>query len=272
MENNINYSALTMDEIIFIGRNKDYGAFELRQSYQQNAKRAILGTILITAIALSYQMLYARFHPLDIEQTILTHVELSNVETNVIKRMVPPKTPKAELPKGSANAATAILAEKKPVSDNTVQTDTATPIDQDVEIAVAANPGVKGETAGSPEGTGLSPAPIAPKPAIDNTIPNWVEQMPEFPGGEAALLKYIGNHISYPDYESHLGISGKAIVGFVVDEKGRVTDVKILRGVSAGLDREAVRVIRSLPDFKPGMQSGRNVKVSFVVPIKFQAE
>ena len=99
-----------------------------------------------------------------------------------------------------------------------------------------------------------------------------VEQMPEFPGGETALLKYIGNHISYPDYESHLGISGKAIVGFVVDEKGRVTDVKILRGVSAGLDREAIRVIRSLPDFKPGMQSGRNVKVSYVVPIKFQAE
>ena len=97
-----------------------------------------------------------------------------------------------------------------------------------------------------------------------------VEDMPEFKGGEKALLKYIADHVVYPEMAKENDIQGTVYVGFVVNEKGKVTNVSILRGVDPLLDKEAIKVIENLPDWKPGKQSGKNVKVRMQVPIKFQ--
>jgi len=97
-----------------------------------------------------------------------------------------------------------------------------------------------------------------------------VEDMPEFKGGEKALLKYIAEHVVYPEIAKENDIQGTVYVKFVVNEKGKVTNVGLLRGVDPLLDKEAIKVIESLPDWKPGKQSGKNVKVSMQVPIKFQ--
>ena len=94
--------------------------------------------------------------------------------------------------------------------------------------------------------------------------------MPEFKGGEKALLKYIADHVVYPEMAKENDIQGTVYVGFVVNEKGKVTNVSILRGVDPLLDKEAIKVIENLPDWKPGKQSGKNVKVRMQVPIKFQ--
>jgi len=97
-----------------------------------------------------------------------------------------------------------------------------------------------------------------------------LEDMPEFKGGEKALLKYIAEHVVYPEIAKENDIQGTVYVKFVVNEKGKVTNVGLLRGVDPLLDKEAIKVIESLPDWKPGKQSGKNVKVSMQVPIKFQ--
>lgn len=96
-----------------------------------------------------------------------------------------------------------------------------------------------------------------------------VEDMPEFPGGELALRKFIANAIKYPVIAQENGIQGKVYVNFVVDKDGSITAAKIARGVDPSLDKEALRVVNSLPKWKPGMQRGKPVKVSYTVPISF---
>lgn len=99
-----------------------------------------------------------------------------------------------------------------------------------------------------------------------------VEDMPEFPGGELALRKWIANNIKYPVIAAENGIQGKVYVQFVVDRDGSVSNARIARGVDPSLDQEALRVVNNLPKWKPGMQRGKPVRVSYTVPINFQLQ
>jgi protein TonB len=99
-----------------------------------------------------------------------------------------------------------------------------------------------------------------------------VEDMPEFPGGMAALQKFIAQSIKYPVIAQENGIQGKVFVNFVVNTDGSVTNAKIARGVDPSLDKEALRVVMTLPKWKPGRQGGKPVRVSYTVPINFQLQ
>ncbi|WP_423129332.1 energy transducer TonB [Gaoshiqia sp. Z1-71] len=103
----------------------------------------------------------------------------------------------------------------------------------------------------------------------DSPIFFIVEEMPEFPGGEMALRKFIANSIKYPVVAQENGVQGKVYVNFVVGKDGRVTDARVIRSVDPALDKEALRVVNSLPLWKPGRQRGEPVRVSFSVPISF---
>ena len=96
-----------------------------------------------------------------------------------------------------------------------------------------------------------------------------VETMPVFPGGDLGLMKYIQKNLKYPAIAREYNITGKVYVSYIVDEDGSVINVKIARGVDKNLDAEAVRVIRSLPKYKPGNQRGKAVKVQYTIPINF---
>ncbi len=96
-----------------------------------------------------------------------------------------------------------------------------------------------------------------------------VQEMPEFPGGEGALFKYIANNIRYPVIAEENEIQGRVYVQFVVNERGEVTNVELFRGVDTHLDREALRVVQSLPKWKPGKQRNMYVKVAFIIPVNF---
>ncbi|MCD4772627.1 MAG: TonB family protein [Bacteroidales bacterium] len=96
-----------------------------------------------------------------------------------------------------------------------------------------------------------------------------VESMPKFPGGEGAMNKYLGKNIEYPQMARESGIHGRVYVTFVVETDGRVTDIKILRGIGGGCDEEAVRVVKNMPKWNPGKQRGKPVRVQFNLPIKF---
>lgn len=104
----------------------------------------------------------------------------------------------------------------------------------------------------------------------EEEIVDFAEVMPEFPGGVLSLQKFIANAVKYPVIAQENGIQGKVFVSFVIDEFGNVTNAKLVRSVDASLDNEALRVIRSLPKWKPGMQGGKAVKVRYFVPINFE--
>ena len=103
----------------------------------------------------------------------------------------------------------------------------------------------------------------------DDEVFMVVENMPVFPGGDLGLMKYIQKNVKYPPIAKEYNITGKVYISFVVDKSGSVTNVKVVRGVDKNLDAEAVRVIKSLPKYKPGKQRGKAVKVRVYAPINF---
>jgi TonB family protein len=114
---------------------------------------------------------------------------------------------------------------------------------------------------------------------VDVTVTNsqdevyaFVEQMPEFPGGMDAMLSFIRDGIRYPAMAKEAGVQGKVICQFVIDQDGRISQVKVLRGIGYGCDEEALRVIRSMPAWKPGRQNGQPVRVQYNLPIAFKLQ
>ncbi|HAA21079.1 MAG TPA: energy transducer TonB [Cytophagales bacterium] len=105
---------------------------------------------------------------------------------------------------------------------------------------------------------------------VADEIFDVVEDQPEFPGGEAALYGYLAEKIKYPSQARRMGIEGRVYVQFVVDQSGNITDVVAVRGIGAGCDEEAVRVVKGMPKWTPGRQRGRAVKVKMIVPITFK--
>lgn len=108
---------------------------------------------------------------------------------------------------------------------------------------------------------------------VDNdSIYNTVEVMPEYPGGIEMLAKYISENIKYPEEAKEKGISGRVFVNFVIEKDGSVTNVKVMRSIGELCDNEAVRVIKAMPKWKPGMQKGKPVRVSYIIPINFKLD
>ena len=113
---------------------------------------------------------------------------------------------------------------------------------------------------------------IIEEEVVEEEIFMVVEKMPEFPGGMAGLGKYLGKKIKYPELAKEAGISGKVYVTFVIDKKGKVGKVKILRGIGGGCDEEALRVVRAMPPWAAGKQRGKAVSVQFNLPINFSLQ
>ncbi len=121
--------------------------------------------------------------------------------------------------------------------------------------------------------TYVPPPPPKPKQEeVTEEIFVVVENQPEFPGGNAAMMKFLGDNIKYPVIAQENGIQGRVICNFVVEKDGSITDVQVVRGVDPSLDREAVRVIQQMPRWKPGKQRGQAVRVRFTLPVVFRLQ
>lgn len=115
------------------------------------------------------------------------------------------------------------------------------------------------------------PKPVQKEEATDEIFV-VVENQPEFPGGNAAMMKFLSDNIKYPVIAQENGLQGRVITNFVVERDGSITDVQVVRGVDPSLDREAVRVIQSMPRWKPGQQRGQAVRVRFTLPVVFRLQ
>ena len=108
------------------------------------------------------------------------------------------------------------------------------------------------------------------KESVDEPTFIAVEQMPEFPGGQEGLVNYLVENLNYPEKAKAKKITGKVYVSFVVEKDGSISNVKVLRDIGYGCGEEAVRVVKAMPRWKPGMQRGKNVRVQYTLPLNFQ--
>ena len=116
------------------------------------------------------------------------------------------------------------------------------------------------------------PVEVEEEEVQEQEIFQIVEEMPSYPGGEQKLMEYVAKNIKYPQIARETGIQGRVFVGFVVEPDGSVSNVKVLRGIGGGCDEEAMRVVKSMPKWKPGKQRGKAVRVSYMLPVNFKLQ
>ncbi len=267
----------TLDDIVFANRNKAYGAYALRKGYPAVVTRALIIGSAITALALFAPTLLDILTP-EQKQEAMVEVDLMKLPPPPIdpNEPPPPPPPPVELPK--VNTVKFLPPEVKP--DEEVPEETPPPAVEELKEAVAAEKTQEGdpnaeEVIAAPEATAApSKAEVvveAPAPKEDEVF-TVVEQNPEFIGGQAAMYAWLGKNIKYPAAASRANISGKVFVSFTVNTDGSITDAQVLKGLGFGTDEEAIRVVKSMPRWKPGKQSGRPVRVKYNLPISFQLE
>lgn len=258
-------------DILFEGRNKTYGSYELRKNYPKRVGRSLMVLVGIGVLVAGYAV-YANM-PHKVEKTpppVLKEVVLAEPPPIDPKKPPPPPPPSAPPPPVKPTVKfTPPVIEK----DEKVREDEKPPEVTELKEASAGKVTVEGDPNGIDPGiidkpgtgTGVVEAVAPPPPQVFT----YVEQMPEFNGN---VGEWLGSHLRYPDAAREAGTEGRVIVKFVVNEGGEISDAQVVRGVSSDLDAEALRVVRAMPKWRAGKQNGRAVKVYFTLPISFKLE
>ncbi len=241
-----------MDDIVFAHRNKEYGAYELRKRYNKNVTRSLIFVFVLFIITAVTPLIMA-FNSDEgnkiINETIEANLlKIDNPNDNIVP---PPPPPPVEIHEDQVRYTAPIVVDS---------------VDENVEIKPVDDL-INNNKPELPDDNNFVPPVIKD----DNIVVDFyrIEEKPEFPGGEEALMKWIVDHTNYPQIPKEEGVTGKVFVSFIIDKEGNVTEVKLLNNVDPYLDKEALRVVSSLPAWKPGKQGGESVKVSFQLPIKF---
>jgi periplasmic protein TonB len=249
--------APAFDDIVFEVRNKEYGAYKLRKKYNRTVLISLTIGVLILATAVITPYINAKAlenRAKRAERQVEIKMENLDQPNEQVAPPPPPPPPPADVVQQQKYVPPVVVDSVKP--EDNVQLMTADEAQTEVKNAevVEVVAEVKEEV----------------KEAEPEEVPFVVvEEMPMFPGGDAELLKYIGEHTNYPEVAKENNIQGRVIVRFCVTAKGGVSQVSILKGVDPELDAEAIRVVNTLPAFKPGKQGGKPVPVWYMVPITF---
>lgn len=274
------FLSMTFNNIVFRGRNKEYGAYYLRRKY---SKHMLLASTLATAIfsgALVGPLVDNIFFsdPVKYEKPIYTIVEPTIIylpppkpEPKPAQAATPPPAPAPE-----EKTATEKFTDIRVVDNSTETTETVPDQSRLSEVNIGTEK-VEGKLPEIPSvtineeppvglegGTGEAPAETEPFVVVD--------QMPKFKGGDAELMLYLSRKLRYPGAAQRNGIEGTVIVTFVVGITGEITDVEVLKGLGYGTEEEAARVIQSMPKWEPGRQNGRAVPVRYTLPIRFNIQ
>jgi protein TonB len=253
-------------DVVFAGRNKAYGAYELRKDNGRNAGKALLIAIIVFVVIISANTIInfiTGFIPKAKEKVKITNVVLAQPPPDLKK---PPPPPPPEPPKPKVDQ----VKFPPPVVKPDVEVKEKPPTIEDLKVADPGQKNLKGDKNADvtiDEPVGNSDAKVTEEDP--NRIFTAVEKEPGFPGGLTAFGKYLEKNIRYPAVARENNTQGKVIVSFVCERDGSLTDVKVARGIGDGCDEEAVRVIKNSPKWTPGIQNGRPVRVSYSVPISF---
>ncbi|TKC01021.1 energy transducer TonB [Pedobacter cryophilus] len=259
-------------DIVFEGRNKEYGAYQLRKQNNRNTNKAMIIGGLFFIIAVSTPVILKYIEGLNsdnVEKVKETEVILSTPPPVDEKKVPPP--PPVEPPPPKVDQVKFPPPVVKP-DEEVVEEEP--PTIQELEKADPGQKTIKGDpNADIVINTPVGEGPINQEKTEDtNEIFTNVEVLPTFPGGLEQFGKFLGKNLRYPPIARENGIQGRVFCTFVVEKDGSLTDIKVARGIGGGCDEEAIRVLKSSPKWNPGVQNGRNVRVSYTVPIFFQLQ
>lgn len=265
-------------EMVFEGRNKEYGAYRLRKNAGKRNLYSLI-TIFIAALAIWGGISLVKFVESRTKSVAQTSVaELSALNQPKKKAEVKQqKKVKIEQPekvvervKSSVKFTAPVIKkddEVKPEDELKTQDELMSTKTAIGALDVKGNDDANGEVLKIKEAV----AQPEPKPEVEKVF-DVVEQMPSFPGGPSALMEWLSNNVKYPVVAQENGVQGRVVVSFVVERDGSITDVKVVRGVDPSLDREASRVVRAMPRWIPGKQNGSAVRVKYNVPVAFRLQ
>jgi len=244
------------DDVIFRDRNKEYGAYELRRSYGSTMRISI-----IAGLAFAVSLVLVPFFNAErgniLPGQIIDYNSLP--DPTLLDQMTPPEPP-APQPPPEKIADQSKFSPPEVVSDTLLPAGDMPTTDQRIDAAVDGDPDAVPVVQSDPDPV------IPPEPVTYITVP----EMPSFPGGEEALLKFVYDNIRYPADALENGIEGTVILQFVVTATGDVSRIVIIRRADPLLDAEAVRVVSIMPRWRPGKQDGNPVAVYFSLPVAFR--
>ena len=264
-------------EMVFEGRNKEYGAYRLRKNAGKRNMYSLI-TIFIAALAIWACIGLVKFVESRTKKVAVTSVaELSALNQPKKKAEVKQKQVKIEQPekvvervKSSVKFTAPVIKkdeEVKPEDELKTQDELMNTKTAIGALDVKGNDDANGEVLKIKEAV----AQPEPKPETQKVF-DVVEQMPSFPGGPQALMQWLSENVRYPVVAQENGVQGRVVVSFVVERDGSITDVKVVRSVDPSLDKEAARVVKSMPRWIPGKQNGQAVRVKYNVPVAFRLQ
>lgn len=259
-------------ELIFEGKNQAYGAYRMRANSTKRHNMAMLIVLVIAIVGFSIPTLIKLATPAQkeemIEVTTLSALEEPEIKQEEMKRVEPVAPPPPALKSSIKFTAPVIKKDTEVNEDNEIKSQEEL-TNTKVAISIAD---VKGnDEANGKDIADLKQVVTQAEPEAEKVF-DMVEQMPAFPGGQSELMSYLGKNIKYPTIAQENGTQGRVIIQFVVERDGSITDVRIARGVDPYLDKEAVRVVKSMPKWIPGKQNGKAVRVKFTVPVMFRLQ
>ena len=248
--------APSFNDIVFELRNKEYGAYKLRKKYNRNVLIGVLVGLIILGTAVITPHLYAKaMESKKAREERQVEMIMENLDQPTEQvAPPPPPPPPAEAQQQNRYVPPVVVDSVKPEDNVQLMTADQATVEVVNEEYIEAVEEVREE---------VQEEEAEPEPFV------VVEEMPMFPGGDVELLKYIFEHTNYPEVAKENNIQGKVIVRFCVTAKGTVSQISVLKGVDPELDKEATRVVSTLPLFKPGKQGGKPVPVWYMVPITF---
>lgn len=282
MATEINLSSREWCDLVFEGRNKDFGAYVIRTDSTKRHNKAVLWTLIgFIIFGLATFGLVKTNQYLE-ERRLAKQVEQKVVIIDMPEEAEEPKAESIEQDKPEVLqeelSKTYQATELNIVEDKNVNEEDEI-VSQDERMQTDA---IAGRVTNAEGSTNLNDfkerindiVVEEKKPVEEKTVEIFtlVEQMPQFPGGDAALMKYLSSHIKYPPMAVENNVHGRVVVQFVIDKTGKVGEVKVIRSVDKDLDKEAVRVCMSLPKFTPGRQNGQPVAVWYTLPVTFKLQ
>mgnify|MGYP004559237289 CR=1 FL=1 len=263
-------------DLVFEGRNQAYGAYKLRKG---TTKRNIWSIIIVALasvllfLGLQLQKMAQANKTVENTQAVeLAKLQEKKKEAKVEKKEIIKTEPEkvVEQVKSSVKFTAPVIKKDEEVKEeDEIKLDEVEKSDKAVgAFNVQGNDEVGGEVLKAKDDI---KAPEPPK-VEEEKVFDVVEQMPSFPGGNTALMKFLNENIHYPVVAQENGVQGRVVVSFVVERDGHITDVQIARSVDPSLDKEAQRVVKSMPKWIPGKQNGSAVRVKFNVPVSFRLQ
>ena len=264
----------SLNDIVFENRNKAYGAYALRRDYGGNVQRATFIGVGLFLLIFLLPELYARLKPNADETDIAFMVEAKTIKIKPEKILITPpvvETPPPPTVKTVRSLPPIVLPDEQVLIEHQPPT---------VEMLEEAQPGQETVDGDIMKDLVIPPAELADngkghiveaKPEVEETL-LFAEQQPEFIGGGQAFANFLQKNLKYPRAAAQAGVQGKVFVEFTVGTDGKIERGRTIKGIGFGCDEEALRVVNLMPNWMPGKQSGRPVRVRFTLPIAFQLE